>query len=50
MNDFLKAGMKAGSYLYADDNWIHNQRNEVKEIEKVLSKVFLILCELFPKK
>lgn len=48
MNDFSKAVTKAGSYLYADDNWIHHQRKEIKEIEEVLSKGFLILCELFP--
>lgn len=48
MNDFSKPVTKAGSCLYADDNWIHHQRKEIKEIEEVLSKGFLILCELFP--
>ena len=47
VNDLSQSISDAGSYLYADDNCIFYQHEDVKKIENVLNKEFSSLCQWF---
>ena len=47
VNDLSQSLLDAGSYLYADDNCIFYQNEDVKKIENVLNKEFSLLCQRF---
>ena len=47
VNDLAQSLSDAGSYLYADDNCIFYQNEDIKKIENVLNKEFSSLCQWF---
>ena len=47
VNDLPQLLSDAGSYLYADDNCIFYQHEDVENIENVLNKEFSSLCQWF---